>query len=193
MEKIILYGTSDKRSPWFDGFEIQSDGSINSTFSGIKKLQIKQGQDVNWFDLLRSELPNLASPEEIFEMESAGSRDSLDIYCRYIPELWERLEHECNSESLVEKDFFTLYCELCWQDNYQGALSPALLPNVYVSWIFSKERRASSQKPFIVDFAFKSSVLGTDNIVIIEIDGPSHYATYNENQKTYKVSDTNPT
>lgn len=186
MQKIILYG---RRTPWFDGIEIQPDGSVDSILSGIKKIQIKKDQDINWFNFLHSELPKIASPEEIFEMESVGSRDSLDIYFRYIPVLWERLENECNSISSAEKDFFTLYCELCWQDIYQGALSPALIPNVYVNWIFLEEKRARSQKPFIVDFAFKSSIFGTDNIVIVEIDGQSHYATYNKSQGTYKISE----
>jgi very-short-patch-repair endonuclease len=190
MQKMLLFGKADKLVPWLDGCESQSDGSLSFTMSGVNKLQIKEDQDITWNNLLYSELHNFVTrPDEEYELNALRDKHPLAIYNKYIESLWDKLEQYCNSTSTAERDFFNLYCELCLYDNTGGAILPALIPNVYVNWLFSKEERAKSKKPFLVDFIFKSSRFGTNNIVIIEIDGPSHYATYNQNHKKYELSE----
>ena len=78
---------------------------------------------------------------------------------------------------------------MCCRDLHGGALLPALIPHVYVNWNFSKEKRAKIKKPFIVDFIFKSSAFGTNDIVVVEIDGLSHYTIYNNKKKKYEPSE----
>lgn len=190
MQKMLLFGKVDKLVPWLDGCEAQADGSLNFTISGVNKLQIQEDQDITWNHLLYSELHNfVTSPYEEYKLEALRHKNPFAIYNKYIGLLWDKLEQYCNLMSTAERDFFNLYCELCHCDDHGGALLPALIPNVYVNWLFSKEERAKSKKPFLVDFIFKSSEFGTNNIVIIEIDGQSHYATYDQRHKKYESSE----
>lgn len=189
MQQILLFGNADKSVPWSDGFEIQANGTIDFSVSGVNKLQIQEGKDINWINLLDSELHNFASPRKIFELECCSGGYPFAIYDNYISSLWNRLENYCNPKSIAERHFFNLYCDLCCRDFHGGALLPALIPHVYVNWNFSREERVKSKKPFIVDFIFKSSVFGTNNIVVVEIDGLSHYTIYDDVRKTYEPSE----
>lgn len=82
-----------------------------------------------------------------------------------------------------------VYCDLCCRDVHRGALLPALIPHVYVNWNFSKKEREKIEKPFIVDFIFKSSAFGTNEIVVVEIDGLSHYNIYDSERKKNELSE----
>ncbi|MEG3901236.1 hypothetical protein QUB19_13650 [Microcoleus sp. B4-C5] len=191
MQQILLFGKDHKFFPWCDGFEIKGNGSIDFSVSGVNKLQIQEGKDINWMNLIDSQLHNLASQEEIIDLgyrHSGG--DEFAFYDKYISRLWKKLETYCNQESTAERDFFNLYCHLCCRDYHGGASLPALIPHVYVNWNFSKEERANRKKPFIVDFIFKSSAFGTNDIVVVEIDGQSHYARYDDTKRPkYELSE----
>ena len=189
MQQILLFGNADKSVPWCDGFEIKGNGSIDFSVSGVNKLQIQEGKDINWMNFLDSQLHNLASQEEIIDLGYRSGGDEFAFYNNYISTLWKKLETYCNQKSTAERDFFNLYCDLCCRDPHGGALSPALIPHVYVNWDFSKEERANRKKPFIVDFIFKSSAFGTNDIVVVEIDGQSHYARYDTKRQKYELSE----
>lgn len=190
MQQILLFGKADKFVPWCDGFEIKGNGSIDFSVSGVNKLQIQEGKDINWMNLIDSQLPNLASQEEIIDLGYRHSMgDEFAFYNNYISSLWKKLETYCNQESTAERDFFNLYCDLCCRDVDGGAFLPALIPHVYVNWNFSKEERAKRKEPFIVDFIFKSSAFGTNDIVVVEIDGQSHYARYDTERQKYELSE----
>jgi len=189
MQQILLFGKADKSVPWCDGFEIKGNGSIDFSLSGVNKLQIQEGKDINWMNLIDSQLHNLASQKEIIDLESISGGYPFAFYDKYISNLWKKLENYCNQKSTAERDFFNLYCDLCCRDLHGGALLPALIPHVYVNWNFSKEKRAKIKKPFIVDFIFKSSAFGTNDIVVVEIDGLSHYTIYDNERKKYEPSE----
>ncbi|MBE9096894.1 hypothetical protein [Tychonema sp. LEGE 07203] len=189
MQQILLFGKADKIFPLCDGFEIKGNGSIDFSLSGVNKLQIQEGKDINWMNLIDSQLHNLADQEEIIDLESCSGGYPFAFYDKYISSLWKKLETYCNPKSTAEKLFFNLYCELCCRDVHGGALLPALIPHVYVNWDFSQEERSKRKKPFIVDFIFKSSAFGTNDIVVVEIDGQSHYARYDTERKTYQLSE----
>lgn len=189
MQQILLFGHADKIVPWCDGFEIKGNGSIDFSLSGVNKLQIQEGKDINWMNLIDSELHNFASQEEIIDLQYCGGGYPFAFYDKYISSLWKKLENYCNQKSTAERDFFNLYCDLCCRDVHGGALLPALIPHVYVNWNFSKEERAKRKNPFIVDFIFKSSAFGTNDLVVVEIDGLSHYNIYDRERKKYELSE----
>lgn len=192
MQKILYFGSNDeKKTPWSEGFEMQADGSINFIISALNKFEIEDGKNIDWGYLFNSQIDNLATPDEIFNaQESEPGYGQFAVYDKYQFRLWNKLEKYCGSES--ERDFFNLYTNLCFNSSCNwGYNEPALIPQVYINWFFTQNERDKNkkQKPFIVDFVFKSSRFGTDNLVIVEIDGKSHYANYNNSNRTYALSE----
>ncbi len=192
MKKTLLYGKAEREYPWSDGFSVKSDGTIDFKISGINQLSFEDNKDITWSSLLASELIILATSEEILRTKSDSfDRDTPFGYDAYISRLWNKLESYCNDKSPIEKDFLNLYIRMCCinDDFHEGAFDPAMIPNVYINWNFSKEERNKREKPYIVDFVFKSSWFGTNNLTIVEIDGPSHYADYDSSNRKYIVSE----
>lgn len=190
MKKTLLYGKAERAYPWSDGFSVKSDGTIDFKISGTNQLSFEDNEDITWNRLLYSELSSLATSEEILQTESDNfDRDPCFVYDAYISRLWNKLESYCNDKSPVEKAFLDLYMHICGNDFHQGALLPAMIPNVYINWDFSKEERGKTVKPYTVDFVLKSSTFGTNNLTIIEIDGLSHYADYDSSNRKYIVSE----
>lgn len=66
---------------------------------------------------------------------------------------------------------------------------PALIPNVWVNWYPEKEKRDRRKEPYIADFAIKHPKVEQGDLTVIEIDGPSHYASYDEENREYTVSE----
>lgn len=65
---------------------------------------------------------------------------------------------------------------------------PALIPQVWLNWLHSasaEEQRRLDDNPSRVDFV----AFWAGERHIIEIDGPSHYASYNETTRTYSVDE----
>ena len=178
MKRALLYGKADKLIPWYDGFQMCADGSINFHLCGVDTFEIEENQEIRWLDLFNAKLNKLVTDQEISEAVCNAEGQPLAIYERYVERLWDNLKLYCNLESQAEKDFFDLYCDLSWSSVHTGAFLPALIPHVYINWHFSKTVRAKKEIPYIVDFIFKSSIFGTNDLVIVEIDGFSHYANY---------------
>ncbi|MBD2204886.1 DUF559 domain-containing protein [Calothrix sp. FACHB-1219] len=187
MKQVILYGNLDKKHPWLEGFKVSADGNLELNISGVNSFQIdKEEQAITWQDLFYSKLNELCEPRELVNA-ALESDHPMHIIDKYIPSLWNRLKKYCHPESQAEQDFFDLYCQLCVHHIGEYYDLPALIPRVYINWSFSKEKRNTNEEPYIVDFVFKSPVFGTNNLVIVEIDGPSHYASYNSNLRQYTV------
>lgn len=188
MEKKLLYGTFDTVRPKseqikLEEIQIQADGSIDISLSGVKILEIKEEtQSITWGDLFHSRLHEFCNEEEIYQETLQDFPFDLAIVNSYIGRLWDDLKKYCHKKSSTEKDFFELYCQLCTYDEGQIAYLPALIPSVHINWECVSKKR---EKPCIVDFVFKSPKFGTNNLVIVEIDGASHYADYNENGNYY--------
>lgn len=111
MQEILYFGHNDeKKIPWSDGFEMQADGSIDFSISGINKFDIEDGKDIRWIDIFKSQINNLATPDEILDTEESdpGYPFELDdpfiVYEKYQNRLWNKLEKYCGSDS--ELDFF---------------------------------------------------------------------------------------
>ena len=66
-------------------------------------------------------------------------------------------------------------------------LTPALIPNVTVNWYTKQTARRESNEPFHVDFVIKTPRVAGDCLAVIEVDGPSHYADFNNGR--YQVSE----
>lgn len=95
--------------------------------------------------------------------------------------------------SKTEEKFLRLYLKAC-QDEYGHAADdgyectswgyPALIPQVWVNWYhFDSEDRERAERareePFRVDFVMKDSRVEIGNgFIIIEIDGASHFGSY---------------
>lgn len=190
MNRVLLYGKADKLTPWYDGFQVSPDGSFNFRLSGVEVFELKEkDHSITWFGLFRSKLDELVTSQEQSETLFRSGGCSLAIYERYVPRLWNKLEQYCNSKSQAEKDFFNLYCHLCSREVDAGASMPALIPHVYVNWYSSKEDRTKNKNPYVVDFVFKHSTFGVDDIIVIEIDGLSHYAEYISSEKLHIASE----
>lgn len=190
MNRALLYGKVDKLTPWYDGFQVSPDGSFNFRLSGVEVFELKEkDHSITWFGLFDSKLDELVTSQEQSEALFCDEGYPLAIYERYVPRLWNKLEQYCNSKSQAEKDFFNLYCHLCSREVDAGASMPALIPHVYVNWYSSKEDRAKNKNPYVVDFVFKHFAFGVQNMVVIEIDGLSHYAEYSDSKKLYIASE----
>jgi very-short-patch-repair endonuclease len=189
MKRALLYGKADKSSPWYEGFQIDVDGSIELRISGVNTFELERDdEEIRWIDLFDLQLNNLLNSQEILEASLLTDSNPFATYDKYTSRFWNRLRQYCNSE--VEKDFFDLYCYLCFRDNGPDALLPALIPDVYINWYSTQEKRDINEEPYRVDFVFKSPAFGTNSLVIVEIDGPSHYASYDRNRKQYTVDET---
>jgi hypothetical protein len=178
MKRVLYYGRAEKNIPWYDGFNISADGSIDFRLSGVETFEFNADQEILWVDIFKSKLDKLVSYQEKVEIDCSNEGHPFAVYGKYIERLFDMLKPYCNSESQAEKDFFNLYCDLSCCDFHGGALLPALIPHVYINWDHSQEERNKKKKPYIVDFVFKSSRFETSSLVIVEIDGFSHYATY---------------
>lgn len=188
MKRVLLYGRTDNNFyPLNNEFRIYPDGSIDLSWAGVNKFEIEENEDINWIKLFDSQIYTLASEKEIFQVEYNNCGDALALYDNFAERLFKKLERYCNQRSDAEKNFFNLYCQLSTQDVTGGATKAALIPHVFINWHFSKEERAKKEKPYIVDFVFKHSAFGTNNLVIVEIDGKSHYAEFNNG--TYTISE----
>ena len=191
MKRALLYGKVDKLFPLYEGFQIDVDGSIELRLTGVNTFELERDdEEIRWLDLFDSQLNNLLNSQEILEASLLTDSYPFATYDKYTSRFWNRVSQYCNSKSEVEKDFFDLYCHLCLRDNGPDALLPALIPHVYINWYSTTEKRRGNEEPYIVDFVFKSSAFGTNNLVIVEIDGPSHYASYDHNRKQYTVDET---
>jgi hypothetical protein len=189
MKRALLYGKVDKLSPWYEGFQIDVDGSIELRITGVNTFELERDdEEIRWLDLFDSQLNNLLNSQKILEANLITDSYHFTTYDKYTSRFWNRVSQYCNSE--VEKDFFDLYCHLCLRDNGPDALLPALIPHVYINWYSTPEKRCGNEEPYIVDFVFKSPAFGTNSLVIVEIDGPSHYASYDRNRKQYTVDET---
>jgi very-short-patch-repair endonuclease len=188
IKKVLLYGRNNKNIPWIEGFKIQADGNLEFDMSGANIFEIeKENQQITWLNLFHSKLHELCTNTELLEASQLEDNYPSGIYDKYRERLWDRLKQYCHLESQVEQDFFDLYCQLCFYHVGEEAFLPALIPHVYINWSFSKEKRSTNEEPYVVDFVFKSPAFGTNNLVIVEIDGPSHYASYNSNLRQYTV------
>lgn len=68
----------------------------------------------------------------------------------------------------------------------RGLTAPVLLPQVWINYEFGTEKRAYDPKlPGRIDFAF----FWRGEKHAVEIDGPSHYARWNESTRRYEVDE----
>jgi very-short-patch-repair endonuclease len=85
--------------------------------------------------------------------------------------------------SPYEKKFLKAYTDLCGSEYKDDPwCEPALIPQVWVNWIHydrnDKGRAKRAQRePFRVDFVMKDAEI-SENYVIVEIDGISHFGEY---------------
>lgn len=193
MKSFLTYGKREKIVPWFNGYRINSDGSSDIQISGVNIYEIADPEkDICWFHLLDAEKVNLLSKQELYESAFLEDPRSYDyepcaFFYQYIDRLWDKLLSYCSSRS--EKNFLEMYFQLCWQAEGTGATGdmPALFPQAFVNWNCDRLERQKGTEPYIVDFVCKHKDFGNHNLTIIEIDGPSHFADY-ENRK-YTVSE----
>jgi very-short-patch-repair endonuclease len=192
MKKQILYGVSNENKPIprYEGFEGHADGSIDIRLSGVNFFEIEEELlPITWRDIFNSKLHELCNKTEIYHQNIIKDPYPFAIFDKYIDRLWAMLRNYCHPKSDAERAFFDLYCKLCLQSEEHYSLLPALIPQVYINWDSCKEQRRINEKPYIVDFVFKSPQFGTNNLVIVEIDGRSHYANYDKDNGSYILSE----
>lgn len=177
MNYKLFYGQSERSFPWYDGLQVSANGSMDVSLIGVDIFEInEENQNIRWYDLFYSKLETLVSREEVYEAHYRHPNRDLEVYGSFAHRLWDQLVSYCNPKAKTEKDFFNLYCDLCRGDFHEGAFLPALIPHVYLNWNVSKK---DEDIPCIADFVFKNSAFGTNNLVVVEIDGSSHYTKYN--------------
>lgn len=81
-----------------------------------------------------------------------------------------------------EKKLLSGYADICVEFEDDPWCRPALIPQVWVNWIHydSKDKgraERAQREPFRVDFVMKDADIG-ENLVIVEIDGTSHFGEY---------------
>lgn len=192
MNKKLYYGRFDKTFPKSEQIKLeeiqtQADGSTNISMSGVKIFEIKEEtQSITWGDLFHSRLHEFCNQSEIYQETLQDFPFYLGIVNSYIVDahwkkgLWKSLEEECDIKA--ERAFFKLYCQICCYDEGQIAWLPALIPQVHINWEAVSRKR---EEPCIVDFVFKSPKFGTNNLVIVEMDGASHYAEWDIKRRNY--------
>jgi|GEM_PF-2101242 len=187
MKKALIYGKPENFVPWYEGFCIDAEGNIDLQLKGVDFIEVEDKKEIRWIDLYTKDSDKLLTEDDYYHIMSESRGDVLAPYYHCIERIFDRLRLYCNAQ--VEKSFFDLYCGLSLCDYHMGAFLPALIPHVYVNWFSSKEERANKSIPYIVDFVLKSSKLGTDNLVIVEIDGFSHYSKYDHSLKVHIASE----
>lgn len=158
-----------------EGFYTSPSGQVELRFSGTETIEVRD--EIYWIHLLQGDDRDTANKQ----LTSGGPYD------QYMDRLWERLRGYCNKSSETELAFFDLYCHLCWQSDGPVELTPALIPNVTVNWYTKQTARRESNEPFHVDFVIKTPRVAGDCLAVIEVDGPSHYADFNNGR--YQVSE----
>lgn len=122
------------------------------------------------------------TPEERFLLESYYRQRFSDerTWRAAIVEDWN--EHW----SKVEPDLFISRRDLFDRGMWASLRYPALIPQVWLNWLYATEQtKLLDENPSRVDFvAFASG-----HRHAIEIDGPSHYASFDELARTYSVDE----
>ncbi|MBD2364804.1 hypothetical protein H6G36_27160 [Anabaena minutissima FACHB-250] len=199
MKKKLFYGNFNRVRPKSEQIKIekiqtQADGSTSIFLNGINVFEIQEEtQAITWGKLLYSRLHDFCNEDKIKEIKENCNPPELfyyDIVDGYINILWNDLKKSCHEKADAEKHFFELYCEvchfLCDHIGQQVADLPALIPSVHINWECIPGNR---EKPCTVDFVFKSPKFGTNNLVIVEIDGASHYAEYVRKDNYYSCNE----
>lgn len=152
------------------------DAEVTLVSHGAQRVEITD--DISWQALIQP-----ADKEDVFPSRHPGMPLSLEEEEEVIRRaLWPRLESYCNPTSTAEGLFFSLYCSLCLWVSGPLQSTPALIPGAWVNWRKPNERR-SIEEPFQVDFVLKTSTVGTDSLVVVELDGLSHFNDWNEGDR----------
>lgn len=158
----------------------QSDEGLEVEFEGVSKVTVRE-KGVRWIDLMDN------SKRRRWNKRPPGHRTG-----EMLSELLDELEEECHPDSDVERKFFSLFGGLSMHEAFMSpsAAGPALIPNVWVNWYPQESKRDRLKEPYIADFAIKDPDIEGGDLTLIEIDGPSHYAEYDETRQEYTFSET---
>ena len=187
---VFLFGqVGDKPVPELDSFVQNSDGNLEIGFSGVEVVEVDPEDNLRWLDLVdddtKRKWERWRVPKDKRELEWSRNHEYP------LNDLFDKLEGYCNEKSETERFFYNMFVSLSMSEGFMApeAAGPALLPNVYVNWYADKLERVKNVEPYVADFMLKYESIEDGETTIIEIDGPSHYATYDEVEREYTMSE----
>jgi hypothetical protein len=127
------------------------------------------------------EMPD-TTPEERFILESYYRQRSSD------ERAWRvGLIEDWNAHwSKVESDLFLTRRDLFDRAMWASLRYPALIPQVWLNWLYATDQtNVLDENPSRVDFV----AFAAGRRHAVEIDGPSHYASYDETTRSYTVDE----
>lgn len=163
---LLLFGIEQpklnfKQSPEF-GLSIYCDNLYSVTYSPGKRL--------TWVEVIHQQFSGRLLESKVKEdMGSAYLAEDFLKSVMFLDEL---------NGTHAEKTFFRKYVERCDEFDWEYKIGlPALIPQVWVNWLHydpkDKERAQKTKKePFRVDFM----IAHENRIIVIEIDGSSHFS-----------------
>lgn len=183
--KIVeIHGSKRRINSWI---ESQEEAFPNWDACGMYHLWLSQTQTPAEKRFLEKYL-SLAGLIEEYPEENTIAGLGLDA--AWLIDFWNR-DRDALKERGVGR-ISDLDNELLTGLRYGNANLPALIPQVWLNWIYDpKLGLADSQRehlhdnPSVVDFV----MLHNGKKHIIEIDDPGHYATFDKNQQKYVVSE----
>lgn len=181
----FLYGRADGLfEPKLEHFIQALDGHLEMKFFGVKSVSVEKEDDISWLDLV-----NDVTKQKWNRWLHNGDYQKHHEYP--LNNLLDELRSFCNGKSEAERFFYNMFVSISMQGAFAEppAIGPALIPNVYVNWYSEQKTRREKAEPYIVDFLLKHKSIKNGKATIIEIDGPSHYAKYNEQTKSYKIDE----
>ena len=182
----FLYGKLGRSpQPKLEHWTQTPDGDLEMKFSGVKTVSIEKEEDIRWLDLA-DDVTKRKWYRWLDDWDNQGQREYP------LKNLFDELSSFCNEKSSVELFFFDMFVSLSMQGAFiePPEIGPALIPNVYVNWSYSKTIDSEEKaEPCIVDFLLKYKSIEDGKTTVIEIDGPSHYAQYNERNKSYQIDE----
>ncbi|AFY66335.1 hypothetical protein [Geitlerinema sp. PCC 7407] len=182
--RVFLYGRPGCFcQPALEHLTQTPDGHLDMKFSGVKSVILAK-EDIRWLDLV----DDATRQKWSLWINNSDEREQHEYP---LNNLFDELHSFCNEKSDVERFFFNMFVSISIEGAFSEppAIGPALVPNVYVNWYSKPNERSKKEEPYIVDFLLKHKSIESGKTTIIEIDGPSHYAKYNERTKSYKVDE----
>lgn len=181
----FLYGRLGRfPQPKLEYWTQTPNGDLEMKFSGVKTVNIEKEEDIRWIDLA-DDVTKQKWYRWLDDWDNQGQREYP------LNNLFAELSSFCHEKSDVERFFFDMFVSLSMQEAFidPPGIGPALIPNVYVNWYSKAIDRKEKEEPYIVDFLLKHKFIENGKTTVIEIDGPSHYAQYNEQNKSYQIDE----
>jgi hypothetical protein len=110
---IIFYGTN--YIPPVEKIKFYPDGSFDCSISGVKKIEFKAEEDINWFSLFELYLykHKLVSLEEIYKLQGE-IEEKYNLQSKYYIEESDRVNiYEFEEDFYISSGLLTVYHHFC--------------------------------------------------------------------------------